>query len=239
MALPKIEYPTYTIQLQSLKDPVRFRPFLVKEQKLLMMAVESSNSETVVASLMQIINNCVLEEIDVSKLPLVDLEYFFLNLRARSVSENVDIYFKCKNKVEDKECDMVIDMSVDLLNEVKIVNLATTNKIMFNNKVGVLMRYPSINQLNLVDEEDAVLMQIKLIVDCIDKIFDEESVIDADESTEEELIEFVSNLSSSDYDKLLSFTNTTPTVQYSKKHNCPRCGFEHSMLLEGLNDFFI
>jgi hypothetical protein len=238
MALPKIEYPTYTIQLQSVKDPVRFRPFLVKEQKLLMMAVESTNPETIVHALVQIINNCVLDEIDVTKLPLVDLEFFFLNLRARSVGENVDIYFKCKNIVEEKECDMVIDMSVDLLNEVQIINLAAAKKIMFNNKVGVLMRYPSINQLK-IEDEDPVQAQVKLMVDCIDKIFDEESVIDADESSEEELIEFVNNLSSNDYDKLLSFTKTTPTVQYSKQHNCPRCGFEHNMVLEGLNDFFL
>lgn len=239
MALPKIEYPTYTVKLLSKKEPVRFRPFLVKEQKLLMMGAESKSQETVIETLLQIANNCILDDTDVTKLPMVDLEFLFLHMRARSVSESIDVFFKCKNIVEEKECGMVIDMAVDLLKEVNIVNESNTNKIMLTDKVGVMMRYPSINQLNISAEQTSKEIEMQLVVDCIDKIFDENSVVDAASADISELNEFVENLSNLDYGKLLEYTKFVPTIQYTNKQECPRCGFVHNVKLEGINDFFI
>lgn len=238
MALPKIEYPVHTVQLLSIKDPVRFRPFIVKEQKLLMMALESDDLETIIDAVKQIINNCSIDNINVDKLPLVDIEYFFLQLRARSVSENVDLFFKCKNVVEEKECGMIVDATVDVTKEVNIINSAGSNKIMFNNKVGVLMRYPTLDQVKLIDDENLTAKE-KLIIDCVDKIFDEENVIDTNETTREELIQFIDSLSSTDYEKLETFVEASPTIQYIGYHDCPKCKFSHKIVLEGLNDFFL
>ena len=235
MALPKIEYPTFNVQLLSRKEPVKIRPFLVKEQKILMMAVESKELDGVIDSLLQIINLCVVEDnFDARKLPLIDIETLFLNLRARSVSENVDVYFKCKNKIEEeKECGMVIDISVDLLTDVTVKNLLSTNKIMLTDKIGVLMKYPSVKQLNAKDSD------VDMVTDCIDKIFDEENVIDANEADESEVKEFVENLSTTHYEKLKKFMESVPTIYYNKTQKCPRCSFEHNVVMEGLNDFFI
>jgi len=238
MALPKIEYPVHTVQLLSIKDPVRFRPFVVKEQKLLMMALESGDLNTIIDTIKQVINNCLIDNIDVDKLPLVDIEYFFLNLRARSVSENVEVFFKCKNVIEEKECGMIVDANVDIISQVDIVNSAGSNKIMFTNKVGVLMRYPTIEQVKLISDEN-LTAQEKLILDCIDKIFDEENVIDTSETSREELIQFVDTLSSTDYEKLEKFVEASPTIQYIGYHECPKCKFSHKIILEGLNDFFL
>jgi DNA-directed RNA polymerase subunit M/transcription elongation factor TFIIS len=203
------------------------------------MASESESKDSIIQTLMQIANNCILDEIKISKLPLVDLEYLFLNLRARSVNENVDAFFKCRNLVEEKECGMVIDMSVDLLKEVNIINSEKPNKIMLTDKVGVLMKYPSINQLDVSDTDTEKDLEIKLVVDCLDKIFDSDSVISCESASEEELYEFVSNLSNPDYDKLLDYVKTVPTIQYKNKQTCPKCGFVHDVKLEGINDFFI
>lgn len=238
MALPKIDYPVYTVQLLSRKEPVRYRPFLVKEQKLLMMALESDDFDAIVETIVQIINNCSLDDIDAEKLPLVDLEFFFLNLRGKSVNENLDIFFKCKHIVDDKECGMVIDTTVDILKEVKIVNGAESNKIMFTDKVGVLMRYPTIKQVKLISDDELTEKE-KLIIDCVDKIFDEENVINASDISKQELIEFIENLSNSDYEKIEEFIRAAPTIQYIGYHDCPKCKYSHKITLEGLNDFFL
>lgn len=235
MALPKIEYPTFNVQLLSRKEPVKIRPFLVKEQKILMMAVETKELDGVIDALKQIINLCVVDDnFDVKDLPLIDIETLFLHLRARSVSENIDVYFKCKNEMEPgRECGMVIDIAVDLLNDVTIKNLISSNKIMLTDKIGVLMKYPSIKQLNMKDSD------VDMVIDCIDKIFDEDNVINASEASDDEIKDFVENLSTNHYDKLMDFVASVPTIHYAKTQKCPRCSFEHNVVMEGLNDFFI
>lgn len=136
MKLPRIDYPIHEVKLLSQKEPVKFRPFLVKEQKLMMMAVETDEIATTISTVKQIINNCLIDEIDVDFLPLVDIEILFLNLRARSMGEVTQVYFKCKNKIDTmkkfglesvdlekdgEECGMVIEVPVNLLT-VPIVN---------------------------------------------------------------------------------------------------------------------
>lgn len=236
MSLPKIEYPIYEVKLMSRDTPVKFRPFLVKEQKLLMMAVESKSMDTIVDSIRQIINNCSMEPLDVDSMSMVDIELFFLNLRGRSVGENVDVFFKCKNIVNDVECSMVIDVAVDILKDVTIKNIGISNKIMFNNSIGVMMKYPNLDFLKLIQEDGDI--SNKKIMMCIDKIFDEDEIHDPKNATEEEMNEFLDSLVETDYEKLKTFVKNTPTIFYSKTHNCPRCGFEHTVKLEGLNDFF-
>ena len=239
MPLPKLDYPAYEIKLFSKEKPIKFRPFLVKEQKILMMAVESGNIDTVIDAMKQIINNCSLEKIEnIDSLPLIDIEQFFLNLRARSMGEIIDVFFKCKNIVEGAECNMVINIGIDLLKDVEVLNNTKSNKIMFTDKVGVLMKYPTIEQIRiLIDDEETP--KNKLIIDCLDKIFDDEEVYNAKDASEEELIQFLEELSSTDYEKLSEFIENSPKVYYNRKHTCSKCGSEHSIVLEGLGDFFI
>lgn len=238
MPLPKVEYPIHEVKLFSQNKPVKFRPFLVKEQKILMMAVESANIENVIDAVKQIINNCIIEEIDVDNLPLVDIELFFLNLRSRSMGEVVEVFFKCRNMIDgETECGMVINVGVNLIEEVQVINNTESNKIMFNNSVGVIMRYPTYEQIMRFQDSDN--LRDRIIIGCMDQIFNEEEVYSVDEASEEEMQEFLEGLSSTDYEKLVKFVENCPKIQYKKTHNCPKCNFEHTMLLEGINDFFI
>lgn len=236
MQLPKIEYPVYEVKLSSIDAPVRFRPFVVKEQKLMMMALESDSIDDVVKTLKQVITNCALDPVDVDTLPYVDIEMFYLHLRARSVSEKIDVFFKCNNLVEEKPCNMVINFDVDLLSEVEVVNNTESNRIMFTDTVGVVMRYPTIEQIKILNSEENVTN--RMIIDCLDKIIGEDEIYSAKEASYEELEEWVEKLPAADYDKLDKFLLNAPVIQYKKNHTCPKCGHIHEMKLEGLNDFF-
>lgn len=236
MALPKIEYPIHEVKLMSIDTPVRFRPYIVKEQKLLMMALESDSIDDVIKAMKQVITNCVVDPIDVDALPYVDIELFFLNLRARSVGEKIDVVFKCNNVVDEKPCNMVIDFDVDLLTEVKVENANESKHIAITDTIGVLMKYPTIEQLKILSSDENLTN--KMIVDCIDKIYSEDEVYDSKTATRQELEDWVDGLPSVYYDKLDKFLVNVPVIRYEKKHVCPKCKYEHTMKLEGLNDFF-
>ncbi len=234
-----IEHPIYDVQLFSRKDPIKIRPFLVKEQKLLMMAAESKEIPTTVATIKQIINNCSLTELDIDSLPLIDLEILFLNLRARSMGEIASVYFQCKNQIEEKECGMVLDVPVNLL-EVPIINKNREKKIMFSENVGVIMKYPAFNLIenlnkNTVDSESEFI----IVAGSIDKIFNVDDVYNAADATQDELLEFLMNLPQDKYDLMREFIENSPRSKLDIKQKCGKCSYEHSLTLEGLTDFFI
>lgn len=239
MALPKIDYPIFEIPGISVKKgPVKFRPFLVKEQKILMMAVESKDINEVVRSLSQIITNCCLEPIDAESLPLADLELIFLHLRAKSVGESIDVLFKCNNILDDeRKCNMVVDITIDLLKDVKVETTQGSDIIWLSDKIAIKMKNPTLEITRLIDDENENLSD-KIIANCIDQIIEDEEVHDASSIPESEIIEFVSELQTKDYEKMWNFVKNAPTIKYQQKHICPKCGYEHEVKLEGLSDFF-
>ena len=244
MSLPKIDQPIHEVNLLSRDKPVRFRPFLVKEQKLMLMAVESKEADTTVKTVKQVINNCLLDKIDVDELPLVDLETLFLHLRARSMGEVLNLFFKCTNPVTDntgntKPCGMVIDVPVNILNDVKIINKDGVKKIMFNDDMGVLMKYPSLEVVDRLMKSNDSTASFTLAAACIDKIFDKESVYNTKDCTEDEVLEFVENLPTDKYEMIEKFVEVLPKSQYKTSKKCIKCGYEHDFVLEGLSDFFI
>ena len=146
MALPKLDVPTYEVNLISTGKPVRFRPFLVKEQKLFLMAAESDDTNEVIRTIRQVLKNCVLDEIDIDSLPSFDLEYLFMNLRARSVEEVVDLKYKCNNIVKDedgndKKCGGEVEFNLNLLEIQPTKNPEHTNKIQITENIGVCFKY--------------------------------------------------------------------------------------------------
>jgi len=197
----------------------------------------------------QIIKNCLVDEtIDVDSLPSVDIELLFLNFRARSMGENINVFFKCKNQVADgeetKECGMVIEGSVNLL-EVTVVNADTQTKIMLSEDIGVKMKLPTfeiIQKLTNVEEDpdkENENYEFKPIAMCIEFIFDKDSVYYAKDANIEELISFILSLPPERYDKISEFFAHLPTIKQEIDEECPKCKFKHKFVLEGLSDFFI
>jgi hypothetical protein len=239
MALPKLDYPTFEIPGIKVKgSPAKFRPFLVKEQKILMMAAESKDLSEAINNIKQVIQNCCVDPIDVDKISMSDLELIFVHIRAKSVGEVIELVYRCNNEPEENQrCNMIMNISVDLLKDVNYESKQESDMVWLNDKIAIKMRNPSIDTINLMDEENEQLSDI-IISQCIDQIIEDEEVHDADSVNEKELIEFVSQIQTKDYQKMWNFIQNAPTIRYEKVHACPRCAYEHTIKLEGISDFF-
>ncbi len=237
MQLPKIDVPIYEVQLLSREQPVKFRPFLVKEQKIMLMAVEAKDMNNTMKAIKQIINNCVIDEIDADELPLADIETLFLHLRARSMGEVLNLFFKCTNVFEEKQCGMLIEVPVNLL-QIPQINKDTPKNIMINDSIGVIMKYPSLGIVdNLLKMNSEVMVTV--VAGCIDQVFDGESVYYAKDSTPEEMVNFVEGIPAEKFALIENFIDKVPRSVYTTNQKCVKCGFEHEFKLEGLSDFFI
>lgn len=238
MALPTLEYPTYEVKLTS-RGKTKFRPFLVKEQKLLMMAVEGKDMENTIKTIKQIVSACVLDKIDVDALPMVDLELLFINLRARSMGEVMEVYYKCQNPVDDKPCGMIMEIPVNLLNIKVQEEKGLTNKIALSDTIGVGMHYPSFDLLDLlIHAKDNIDAEFVVVAGCIDYIYDKDNMHLAKDANPEELQQFVMNLPTEKYELLKNFILKAPKVRETVKKQCSKCSYDHTFTLEGLNDFF-
>lgn len=246
--LPKIDVPIYELKLISVKTPIKFRPFLVKEQKLLLMAQEAINSndtdsDTVMNTVKQVINNCVLTEMDINELPLFDIEYLFLNLRARSIGEDIKVSYRCANLVKDdeekeKRCNHISQYDINLLDIKPEMNSVHSDKIEINEKLGMLMKYPRINSLkdvNLENEESV----LNLILNCIEGIYDEETIYYAKDTERQELVEFIDSLPTKILEKIKQFFIEMPKVKKEVHFHCEKCDYKEEIVLEGLNSFFV
>jgi hypothetical protein len=258
--LPRIDQPTYEVQLLSREAPVKYRPFLVKEQKIMMMAVEAKEVETTLRAIKQIITNCVLSSINVDDLPLADLETLFLNLRARSMGEVVNLYFKCTNIVDyvpspntvmsvatdvmgnvikpQVQCGMVIEVPVNLITDVKQINTNVNKKIMVSDDIGLIMKYPSLEMVDRLLKANDSQVMFTVVASCIDQIFDKENVYKSKDASAEEMVDFVEHLPSDKFDLLTNFIDNIPKSKFETKKKCSKCHYEHDFVLEGLSDFF-
>ena len=243
MTLPKIDVPIYEVEVPSSKKTIRFRPFTVKEEKLFLMAAQSDDSETVTKTIIQVLNNCILDDIDVENIPMFDLEYIFLNLRARSIGEVVELNYRCNNKVvseegEEKTCNNVVKIDVNLL-DIKPTDSEIKNKIQLTDKLGLVMKYPNLNLVQKIKTQDELEIVIELIVECIDYIYDEENIYYAKDSTKEELLEFLESFQAKDLEKLKDFFDTLPKISKEIDFECKKCGYHENIKLEGIQNFFV
>jgi hypothetical protein len=246
MALPKIEQPTFSVDLISKKKPVMFRPFLVKEHKILLMALESGEMKDILNAIKQIIRNCSIDDLDVDTLPTIDLELMFINLRARSIGEIVDLRYKCNHSVEEgaDQCGNPFTIKVDLLKDISVINHNITNKIELATNIGLVMKLPTtkvIEEFALREEnpQQEAMDDINLAVECIEYIYDKDGVYYAKDASKEELVEFVSNLTKDQFANVEQFFKIIPSIYVEKEHVCAKCGFEHKVRLEGIADFFM
>lgn len=238
MTLPKIEYPTFQFYVKSLDRMVKFRPFLVKEEKILLMAKEGKDAEAIRQAIEQIINNCAVEPLEVDKLPMFDIEMIFLKLRAKSVGESVKLVFNCKNEVDGQVCDTNTDYQLNLDKIEYEVPEGHNPKVMITDKLGIKLKYPTLANLPTKEEDEYQLM-LDSLIDNIECVFDGEQVYNISDATEQEQIDFIESLSRETMDKIVEFFNTAPKVVLTDKVNCKKCGFEHTLHAENLLDFFI
>lgn len=240
MALPKIDTPIYELDLPLSKKHVRFRPFLVKEQKNLLMAMESGDSKSIEQNVKQVLNNCtVTENIDIEKLPVLDVEYYFLNLRARSVGEIVENKYRCDNQVDGSACGNIMETSLNLL-DIKIEGVKENNDVIqLTDTISIKLKYPEFSVINKLSKlTDVSDIAFEMIAESVEYIFDGEQFYYAKETTTEELVEFIEGLNQQQFAKIEDFFANLPKLEKKIEMKCSRCGFEHKLDVEGLESFF-
>ena len=234
MALPELNTARYSMVLPSTGETVEYRPYLVKEEKILMMASESENQEMVMKAVVDVIKACLLTELNVDDLPMFDIETLFLALRSKSVGESVDLKVKCT--VDDCQEKTDIKVNFDDIERPGLEN--ENNKIMLTDDVGVILKYPSVTTVGkMADAEDNAENALKMIAKCIDTIFDADDVYPADNETEKSLLKFVESLSSVQFMKLSEFFDNMPSLGTTIDWTCS-CGKKQSKELRGLGSFF-
>lgn len=240
MALPKIDTPIYDLELPLSKKKIRFRPFLVKEQKNLLMAMESGERESIEKNVKQVLNNCtVTENVDIEKLPVTDIEYYFLQLRARSVGEVVENKYRCDNSVEEKVCGNIMETSLNLL-DIKVTGIVEGNDVIqLNDKISIKLKYPEFSILSKISNLTSVSdIAFEMIAESVEYIYDGEQFYYAKEVEMKEIVEFIESLNQQQFAKIEDFFANLPKIEKTLEMKCSRCGFEHKLEVEGLESFF-
>jgi hypothetical protein len=239
MPLPRITTPIYELEIPSLKKKIRYRPFLVKEEKILIIALESEDSKQIANAVKTVISNCILSKgIKVEDLSTFDIEYLFLNIRGKSVGETVDVLITCP---DDETTQVPMSINLDEINVEE--NPKHSRDIKLDDTLTLRMRYPSMTEFikNNFDSGDGVSVDdtFDLIISCIDQIYSEEESWVAKDSTKKELLEFVEQLSSKQFKEVEKFFETMPKLSHTIKIKNPKTDVESEVVLEGLSAFFV
>ena len=236
MALPKIGYPTYELELPSSGKTVKYRPFLVKEEKVLLMALEGWDEKATTNAVKDLLKNCVISRIKVDQLPSFDLEYLFLKIRAASIGEIINLTVTC---LDDNKTEVQTEININEVNVKKEKGHST--KILFDKNTGIVMRYPSMKEFvdrEFLQKEMKTEDVYDFIADSIDQIFDAEEVYDSTTTTKKEFRQFVDGLTTKQFEKIQQFYSTAPKLSHTFKVTNPNTGKESDYTIEGLQSFF-
>ena len=240
MPLPTIETPTYELKLYSSNKKIRYRPFLVKEEKVLIIALESKDQEGITNAVKEVLKKCILTKgVDVDSLPTFDIEYLFLNIRAKSIGEDIKLTVTCP---DDGETKVPVTIYVD---EIKIKKpKGHTKDIKLDDKMTLRMKYPSIDQFiennfTTDNKEDSMVNKtFKIVADCMDTIYTAEDAWETKDYTPQERMDFVEQLNSSQYKKVENFFSSMPKLSHTIEVVNPNTKEKSNIVLEGLADFF-
>ena len=239
MSLPVIDNPTYTIKLHSVDRPVKYRPFLVKEEKILLTALEGGDTQDIVTATKQIIKNCCLDEdLVTNDLPAFDVEMLFLNLRARSVGELITVGMRHPTADEKDGCNGTTQVEINC-NDIKLhINKDHKDLVKLDDKISVQLRYPDIDRMTRTAEESQMDSIFQITKACIAGIYDKEEYHDIKNSTEQELEDFIYSLNQNQFGKIVAYFNTMPKLRHEVSWQCEKCGKKDKVALEGLQAFF-
>ena len=240
MPLPTIETPTYELKLHSSNKKIKYRPFLVKEEKILIIALESQNQNDITNAVTDVLKKCILTKgIDVDSLPTFDIEYLFLNIRAKSIGEDIKLTVTCP---DDRETKVPVTVYVD---EIKVIKpKGHTTDIVLDDNMTLRMKYPSLtqfieNNFSIDDASESIVNKtFKVVADCMDTVYTEEDAWEAKDYTPSERLEFIEQLNSKQYKKVEKFFETMPKLSHTIEVVNPNTKKKGSVILEGLADFF-
>lgn len=225
--------PKHQITLPLTGTKVEYRPFLVKEEKILLMAAESKDEKTMNAAIKNVVDACTFGKLDIMRLPTMDVEYLFLQLRSNSIGETVKPNIKCES------CGVSNEIEVNLKEIAPTFNPEHNKKIHLIDDIHVIMRHPTLEDMEKIgskntDFDRALLMMVK----CIDKVINGEVIYNAMEMDHDEVRQFIENLTQVQFNKLLKFVETMPSMQANLKFKCTKCSHDNSMVLKGMSSFF-
>jgi len=248
MSLPTITVPQYSLILPSTGKEYKYRPFLVKEEKILLIAMESEDEKQIIDATVNIIKNCIVGEIDIDNLPIFDIEYIFLQLRGKAKGEILELKYTCP------KCSGQIPLTINI-DEIKVEQKdGHTNKIELTDVIGVVMKYPNIEIQKKLTEIAKNTTEIEglfeTITHCIDYIYDLESTYPAKDHTKKELHDFLESINDEQFQKIAKFFETAPSLKHEVELHCKNkvkgkgkekkeCSYKEKMTLEGLNSFFV
>lgn len=237
MALPMNKTPVYNMTIPSTGKSVKFRPFLVKDEKALLLAQQSEDPIVMINTLKEVIRDCLDKAVDVDALATFDIEYIFAQLRAKSVGENVELIVKCAH-CEDENAKMKVSIDLTKLNVEKPEG--HTDTIQLFGDVGIKLKYPDIDLIRKMEtiKTDDMNQVFEIVVSCIDFIYDSEQMYYAKEQSKAEMMQFLENLTSEQFTKVQAFFETMPKIRQKIEFDCPVCGKHNETVLEGINNFF-
>ena len=238
--LPRIDTPTYELTLPISKQKIKYRPFLVKEQKILLMSIQADDSNFVNDNVMQVLKNCCLtQKVDLDSICSVDMEYYFLHLRARSIGEIVESKYRCQQDLPSGEtCANLMQVNVNLL-EVELDKNNYSDIVNLTDNIGIKFKYPNIKTVEeLQDTGDNILEKtLNVIINCIDYIFDDDNFYYPKETTKQEMLDFIDSLNVEQFNKIKEYFENLPKLKKELNVTCEKCGYEHKIVLEGLQNF--
>jgi hypothetical protein len=235
MALPKLNTPTYELTIPSTNETISYRPYLVKEEKILLLALESQDERQMIRAIKDVIAACTDGAVDTSRIAMFDLEYIFTQLRAKSVGESVQLSVKCDH------CEKNNDVEINLENVRLSNSKELNNTIELTDTIGVKMRYPSVDtvlQSRADENASAVDLIFSLLIECVDSIYSGEEIFDATSQSREELNEFLESLNSEQFSRIREFVENIPAAEIDASFKCLQCGEYNEKLLRGLANFF-
>jgi len=235
MALPKLDTPTYQLKVPSTGDPVSYRPYLVKEEKILMMAMESNDTNQMMNAVKNVIRSCTSDAVDVNTLAMFDIEYIFSQLRAKSVGEVSTIKVNCR------KCESSNEVDVNLENVRVDIPESDIQTIALTDTVGVSLRYPSVDAMIKAQSDESksdVDRVFDLIIACVDSIYSGDEIFDAKEQSSKELKEFIESLNTQQFNKVRDFIETIPSAAIDVEFMCMSCSEHNTFEVKGLGNFF-
>lgn len=241
MALPVIATPKFELTLPSTGKKYKYRPFLVKEEKVLLIALEGENPKEILTAVKDIVSACV-EKINIEDLTIFDLEYLFLKLREKSISDiiTMNVKHESQTNIKGEYCENVQEVKVNLKDINVVFNEKNEKKIQLTDSVGLVLKYPNVDLMEeFTDSEGENEVGFAILEKCIDYIYDKETVYPASEYTSEDLNKFIESLSHSHMEKIEEFFSTLPKLEHKVTWKCSKCGEEETIVLNGLGDFFI